>query len=365
MRQLVRFVFLFIGLIIIFGFGILLYKELVPKKPEVQELEREERPTAPIETQKEETFTVEKIEKHETSSISTNNLQTPSPLIDTVLLYPKIDYPYIYGYDPTNKVIKAYNIEDKTYKEIFTKENIKDLSFSKSNLLILFKDNNFWLLDTIKDKLIKLPLNVKAAFWFNDDLYLFIDTGENNYIAKYSEQPKKIVNIYMFNPVFDYLSNGLIFYENPRKTLASPLYLIKNMNEKVQILEPKISLSALTNKEDLIFVSYVENKWRGFIIDKNGNKIIEFNFGTLKEKCTFKNVLICGVPKDQDFSKIEQWYYYKKTFSDKIIVFDPTNLKLDSYDLNGDFDIINPVLTPIGIIFFNRNDAKLYVVQVK
>jgi hypothetical protein len=369
MSRILKILFLVIGLIILIGFGILLYKELFPKRPQVEELKREERPSAPTEFPSEETSTkeaTETIEVPTTSKVDTKaNIKSPSLLIDTILLYPKIDYPYIYGYDPTNKVIKAYNIEDKTYKEIFKKDNIKDLSFSKSNLLVLFKDNNFWLLDTIKDKLIKLPINTKTAFWMNDDLYLFISSGEVNYLAKYVGDLKKVVDLYIFNPVFDYLDQNIIFYENPRKVYNSPLFLIKDTKEKVQLLEPKMLLNALTNKKDLIFVSYIENTWKSFIIDKNGNKIIEFNFGTLKEKCSFKEILICGVPKDQGFSKIDDWYYYKKTFSDKLIIFDPKNLKLDYYDLDGDFDIINPDLTPIGVIFFNRNDAKLYVVQIK
>ncbi len=365
MSRVFKILFLVIGLIILVGFGILLYKELFPKKPKIEELKREERVTSPIEFLAEEIPPKDTNEMPETSTTSKANLKSVSLLIDAILLYPKIDYPYIYGYDPKNKVIKTYNIEDKTYKEIFKRDNIKNLSFSKSNLLVLFKDDNFWLLDTIRDKLIKLPINVKSGFWVNDELYLFITSVDGNYLAKYSEKPKKIVDIYIFNPDFDYLSNDFIFYENLKTTQASPLYLIKNMKEKIQILEPKMLLSALTNKNNLIFVSYVENSWKSFIIDKNGNKIIEFNFGTLKEKCTFKELLICGVPKDQDFSKIDEWYYYKKTFSDKLIIFDPQKLKLDYYDLDGDFDIINPVLTSIGVIFFNRNDARLYVIPIK
>jgi len=368
MTRVFKIIFLVIAIIIITGFGILLYKELVPQKPEVEELKKE--------TKKEQIeFPYKKTQLEEAQIEESETLQVPTTsevsaksahlLIDTILLYAKVDYPYIYGYDPTNKVIKAYNIEEKTYQELFKKDNIKDLRFSKNNLLILFKDNNFWLLDTIKDKLIKLPINTKNGFWINDDLYLFISSGEVNYLTKYSDKPQKIIDIYMFNPVFDYLSKGIIYYEDLKKTFSSPLYLLKNMKEKIEILESKPYLNALTNKNELIFVSYVENTWKSFIIDENGQKIIEFNFGTLKEKCTFNELLICGVPKNQDFSKIEDWYYYKNTFSDKLIIFDPKNLKLEYYDLNKDFDIIKPVLTPIGIIFFNRNDAKLYVVQVK
>ena len=369
MRKVFKLIFLLIGMIILISFGILLYKEIKPKKPEIETLKKEDRETYFEET-KPETETTKTSETITTSSQEATttkaNLKTPNLLIDTIILYPKVDYPFIYGYDPTNKVIKAYNLEDKTYKEILKKENIKGLSFSENNLLALIKDENYWLLDIFKDKLNRLPLNVKNSFWVNNDLYLFISSPEANYLAKFDNNNlKKITDIYILNPVFDYLEDGIVYYENLKNTNFSPLYFIKNYKEKIQILEPKTNLSAISNKKDLIYVSYYENGWKSYIINKDGQKIIEFNFGTLKEKCTFKDLLICGVPKNQDFSNLEDWYYYKKIFSDKLVIFDPKNLDLKYYDIEGNFDIVNPTLTPIGVIFFNRNDAKLYVIPIK
>ena len=52
----------------------------------------------------------------------------------------------------------------------------------------------------------------------------------------------------------------------------------------------------------------------------------------------------------------------KYSFSDKIIVFNTTKAEINEIEIGDGFDILSPTLTPIGIIFTNRIDSKIYFV---
>ena len=367
--RVVKRIFLFLFLIILISGAIFLYKELKPKKPEsIKESLEENIPEEQISTQTEGELTPISEEESTTSEITSlqNNIKTPKLLYEKILLYPEIDYPFIYAYDPESKTIKEINIEDKTYKEFYKSGDIQFLSFSEDKTKILFKKSqDYYLLDTINDKLEKLPKSTKKAFWNKNDLYLYILTPEASYISLYRKGIEKFVDLYILNPDFDILDNGILVYENLRYNYSTPLILIDKTKTKKLLLENSLNLSIISNKKDLIFASLFEKAWKSYLINRNGNKLKEFNFGTLKEKCTFENILICGVPKNQTISDPAKWYYFKENFEDRIVIFDPKKNELKYFDLNGKYDVLKPKLTSLGIIFLNRFDNKLYVIPIE
>ncbi len=348
----VKLVFTLLAIVIFGALIFYFYNELKPKPPIKEEVITEEKG--------------EEVEKEEQEPLVGENIKRPVLLFEKILLYPIIDYPFVYAYDPENKTIKEINLVDKTFKEFYKGGDIKNLSFSEDKNGILFKkDRNYYYLDILNDKLERLPLNIKTAFWYKNNLYGYILTESSSYLADLKKNLEKFVDLYILNPKFDVLNDGIIVYEDLRYVYSSPLILIKKDGTKKILLESAKNLSALTDKNELIFISLMEKGWKSYLIDKNSMKLKEFNFGTLKEKCTFKDILICGVPKNQTLSDPSNWYYYKENFSDRLVIFDPKNNNLKYYDLDKDYDILNPTLTPLGIIYLNRLDNRLYQVSLE
>lgn len=351
---------LILGLLILFVLAasiFYIYNELKPKPP-IKE---------GIITPKEKTKEKEgSLEEPKEKLGGEESIKKPVLLLEKIFLYPIIEYPYIYAYDPEAKTIKEINLVDKTFKEIYKGENIKNLLFSEDKNGLLFKkDGSYYFLDILKDKLERLPVSVKTVFWYHNDPYGFILTENTSYLVNLKNTKEKFVDLYILNPKFDILDNGIVVYEDMRYSITSPLILITNEKTKVVIWEKAADLSVITNKKDLIFVSLREGGWKSYLIDQRGTKLKEFNFGTLKEKCTFDKVLICGVPKNQNLTNFSEWYYYKENFNDRLVIFDPKDSVLKYYDFDKDYDILNPTLTPLGVVFLNRLDNKLYQVSIE
>ncbi|GIW66175.1 MAG: hypothetical protein KatS3mg095_0073 [Candidatus Parcubacteria bacterium] len=370
--SVIKKIFIILGLIIFIAFVILISREYLIKKPEKK---------IPLE----ESQTIIKTEDIiEESQKSTENLNTTSEesledqrkiqeiskkpilLFDFPLLFPTINYPEVYAYDPQSKTIRSYNIEEKTYQEIYKDENINYVLFpNNKNIFFIKSKSNFYLIDVIKDKKYNLPYSTQKVF-FNQNIPYILVSGltTNGYLAEFQEKEKKIIDLYILNPDIDFSNYGFLIGENLKFSFSSPLYLKKTNKDITSILPTKSYLSFISNKNDLVFVSYVDNMWKSFLINLKDNSIKkEFNFGTLKEKCSFEKILICGVPKNQNYNKLEDWYYLKKSFDDDLIIYDPENDNFQAIKIDGNFDIIQPQLTPLGIIFFNKNDAKLYLLN--
>lgn len=363
--RLIKLIFIFLGLIIFLSIGILLGREYFVKKPEkIIPIEEEQDLAIPQVKEKIETPSTETT--FLTTSTNQLDIKKPILLFNFPIIFPDIKYPEAYGYDPQSKTVRIYNIEEKTYQEIYKDENLNYLLFSKNGLLFFTKSKNkFHLINRVNDKKYDLPYFTQKVYFKEDIPYVFVSNlSGNNYLAEFDGFEKKILDIFILNPEIDFLNSGIALGENLKSTNLSPLYLKFYNNDLKLLLSPKSYLSFITNKKNLIFVSYVDNNWKSNLIDINNNDTIkEFNFGTLKEKCTFEELLICGVPKDQLFTKIEDWYYLKETFDDNLIIYDPITNNLQTIKLAEGFDIINPKLTPLGIIFFNRNDSFLYLIS--
>jgi len=294
-------------------------------------------------------------------------IKKPTLLFDFPLLFSKIRYPLIYAYEPESKTIRAYNLQEKTFKEIYNVENLRLLEISENEFFFIGKSNDrVFLLDILQDKKYDMPNYVKKGFFVKDRPYFIVSPNQSPpYIATFDNSLIKILDIYILDPEIDFLSNGFLILSSLRSALASNLYL-KNENDINLILKDKRNLSLITNKNNLYFVSFEENgEWKSLLIDKDGSIKVEFNFGTLKEKCTFEENLVCGVPKNQNPGLVSGWYLLKNSFDDNIIIYNPKENKMETIKIDNGFDILNPSITPLGIIFTNRNNSKLYFIPTK
>ncbi|MGC8981469.1 MAG: hypothetical protein ACP5JU_00770 [Minisyncoccia bacterium] len=354
----VKYIFLALGLIVILSLIIYVGREFLPSKPEkriVPELEKVEREKIELPTSTVETTTE--------IGTTTQNVLTPTQFFDLPISFVKIDYPYLYAYDLNSKTIREYDLESKTYKELYKNPDINFVSYSKDfNKIVIKEKNNFYYLDLLKDKKISLPYNTERVLWKDFDLYLYL-MGSPPYIAKLEDNEiKKLFNIYIFNLDMDSLNNGLVVYERDRK---SPIILIKENGDREFLFDETDNISLITNKNDLIFFSSLKNRWKSYLINNKGEKLAEFNFGTLKEKCDFKDILVCGVPLNQNIENYYDWYNLKLNFVDKLIFYNPTKNEIKSINLTNKFDVINPQLTSAGLFFINRYDSRLYFIPQK
>jgi hypothetical protein len=352
----VKYIFISLGLIIFILLIIYIVREFVPPKPEKR---------VPSEIEKIEKENVQIQEKTETQTTTTTkeNLITPTQFFDFPISYIKIDYPYLYAYEPKSKTIREYDLESKTYKELYKNPDITYVSYSKDfNGIVIKEKNLFYYLDLLRDKKIKLPYDTEKTLWKDSVLYIY-QMGYPPYISKVDgSEIKKMFNIYIFNPEIDYIEDGLIFYEKNKK---SPIILYYENGDREFLFGPSNNISLITNKKNLIFFSTLDGKWKAYLINRNGEKLAEFNFGTLKEKCDFKDILVCGVPLDQNIKNYSDWYNLKTSFIDRLIFFNPISKEIKSLYLTNKFDIINPQLTNIGLFFINRYDSKLYFIPQK
>lgn len=356
----IKFIFYSLGIIILVSFCVYLYKEFFPSLPEkrpVEELQTIERPSYAHE---------ESLQSTSTKEISSKeNIVSPIKYFDFPLAFIKVDYPYLYAYDLTSKTIREYNLDSKTYKELYKAPNINFISYSKDfNSFLIKEKGGYYYLDLLKDKKIKLPLEITEVLWKDFDPY-FIVNGINSYsyIATIkNNEINKIFDLFLLNADFDYIDDGFIVYDKNR---FSPIIKIKNNGEKEFIYEKVNNISLITNKKDLVFVSVLDKTWSSFIIDKNGKELVKFNFGTLKEKCWFGNILICAVPLDQKIESYSEWYNLKINFTDRLIFYNPYSGQITNLNIAGNFDILNPQLTEKGLFFINRYDSLLYLIPQK
>lgn len=361
--RVIKKLFIFLGLIIAIALILLFSREYFIKKPE-KKVYLEEGTEEEIIEKKEVSISTPTEQLLEEKKEELTPPQKPILLFNFPILFPLINYPEIYGYDPQSKTIRAYNIEEKNYQELYKDENINYALFSKNGLLLYIKTaNNHYLINRATDKKYILPYFTQKALFKENNFYIFVsDLTGSSYLAEFDAAEKKLFDISILNPDIDFLNNGILIAENLKSTPASPLYF-KNNNDTKLFLSPKSYLSFITNKNNLAFISYFDQSWKSILIDNQNNIKKEFNFGTLKEKCTFDNILICGVPKNQEVNKINNWYYLKEVFNDDLIIYDPNYDTFKVIKLDDGFDIIKPQLTPLGIIFLNRNDSLIYLLS--
>jgi hypothetical protein len=357
---IIIFIIIIISLVTIVG---LLRKrtELKSTQQKPGTVEVEEKPIpSPLPITTERQFPQTTLPSEQTPTATTKSYQL---LFAQPFLYLGLDYPLLYVYDPKEGIIKYLNLEDETYKEIFKDFNLKNafLSEDKTKIVIIENTNKLNLLDIQKDELITLP-PVTNKIIFIPEIILYInDNKKASYLAYFKDgKLTKIRNLGILNPEFAFLKNGLLIYEE-----NSPVFFLdlKKPSQLSIFLPAKENYDLLVNKnKDLILVIFKENyNWQSQVIDLNTKVKYSFPWGTVIEKCSFDDLLICAIPTN--FNP-ENWRMLESSFDEKIIIYNPKNSEVKEINLEEKFDIVKPKLTPMGIIFWNRLDSKFYLLKV-
>lgn len=290
--------------------------------------------------------------------------QTSYPfLFKEEFIYIDLFYPLLYVYDPNFGVIKYLDLENETYKEIYKAPLIEEAVISSDKNSLVFKtETEFNFLDLKKDVLYKLPIFTKNFVFTPQGLVIYINNQDVSYLAFYQDgQTKKIKNLGILRPKFESLKNSLLIYED-----NSPVFLLdlKNPNNFSMFLEAKPNYSLLANKEqNLIFVSFKDKFWQSQIINLNKNVKFAFPWGTIKEKCSFDDVLVCAVPSSLDNFSPSLWLKKEPNYDEKLVIYNPKDGKLKEVKLETPLDIVKPKLTPLGIVLWNRLDARFYLIK--
>ena len=297
----------------------------------------------------------------------TSETQSPySLLFKEEYLYIDLSYPLLYVYDLNSRVIKYFNLENQTFQEIYRSPLIEEVVLSSDKKNLVFKTRRgFNFLNLNNDSLYKLPQFTKNLIFTPKGLVIYINNNKNiSYLAFYEDgRVKKIRNLGILNPRLESLKNSLLIYEK-----NSPVFLLDltNPNDFSVFLEAKPYYSLLTNKDKtLIFVSFKDKNWQSQIITPNNEVKFNFSWGTVREKCSFDEVLICAIPMNLENFSPDLWLLKEPTYDEKLIIYNPKNNKIKEIKLEDKFDIVRPKLTPLGIIFWNRLDAKFYLIESK
>jgi hypothetical protein len=285
------------------------------------------------------------------------------PLFNKSLMYLEADYPIIYVYDPEEKVIKYIDIESETYRELVKVEDFKKAVISPDKQKIIIEtDEDLYLLNIKNDTLISLPVFTKKyVFTFNKLVIYSTDGKKFSYLAYLEDNgnTSDIRDIGILNPELVFLPpNYLLIYND---SVESPVFLLNlnNFSDFTLFLDEEDIYSILPNKKgDLLFIS---SSKESKIIDLKKNILMTFPWSTTKEKCSFKEVLICGVSENFNYLG---WHLYDLNFDDKIVIYYPDKNTSKEIKLESKFDIINPQLTSEGIIFGNRLDGKIYLLKI-
>lgn len=297
------------------------------------------------------------------------NIKKEEPVFDQIYYYLGIDYPNIYVYDPNDFYIKKIDLENKVKTNLIKSYNFIDGYLSKTKKEIVIKENKLLKIYNLENnKLYNTPTTTKKIV-FSPEIILYLNDNKNkSYLSYFNPTNQKLTNIKnnlaILDPEFAILSGKLIIYENNKK----PSFLLDLKTKDLSIfLKTKEIYSIINNKdENLIFVvSRENNNLVSQIIDQElKTKYIFNNLVTLKEKCTFEELLICAIPSNLNQFNPENWYLFNPSFDEKIIIFDPKNNNIKTHKLNIKADVVKPTLTPKGIIFWNRLDAKIYLLKI-
>ena len=295
-----------------------------------------------------------------TSVSTTSSSKIYQNLFNQEFIYIDLYYPFLYVYDPKNYVIKYFDLENETYREIIKIYDFKNAWLNEDRTKIIIEtDKGFVLIDFKTDNFYNLSPFVKN-FIFTPDVWLYFNNDKNiSQLVKFQNgKITKIRDLGILNPEFALLQNGILIYEK-----NSPLFLLDFKNPStLKVFLDGNYFDVLVNKnKDSIFLIFAENeKWKSKVINlKKENKYI-FPWATNKEKCSFEEVLVCSVPTNFD---PQAWLMLNPSYDEKIIIYDPRGSKIKEINLEDKFDFVKPKVTPLGIIAWDRLSAKFYLIK--
>jgi len=359
------------------GFYLTTKRTKKTEPPKVIEAPEEERQSIPLTTEENILPTLPPLP---TTSSQTTTEISPAPktgeevkaLFEKELAFGGLIYPYLYVYDPDDGILKYLNLEDQTYKELYKFSYLKNISVSPTRKRIVFEANGNWrILDLALDQAKELKNLITSLEWLDDKLYYFSNSPQPGIylVDEFTKEPKFIKELNLPAVKIKIFGKQLLAWLDPFSFSKSFVFSL-NLNNPTSwaiFLDENnyYSLLPSTNGKYL-YLSYLDENgsWISKIIDQNKKEIKIFDWASLEEKCTFNDLLVCAVPVNS-LENLGYWYKLKRSFRDKIVIYNPSTKEEKEIVLGGSFDVLKPYLTPLGIIFFNRNDAKLYIVNLK
>lgn len=283
------------------------------------------------------------------------------------------DYPNIKTLFIREGEIKEINLKEKTYRELFVDPNLSYVSFSPNGTKAIIRfqnDPRYFILDFGEDRMSPLPAFTENFAFLNENKILLYRNNQSNLseLALWQNfNISSLKSLGVLNPEIVRLDdNRVLLYEKPISTLKTPVFLydIRKPEEIKIVLPPKFSYSIIASDDgQYVFVNYQEfGEWRSELYNDKFQKLDSFFWGTIKEKCTFKNLLVCGVPIQNIL--MTSWYQMETNSQDKVIVINPETKELKEI-FKPDLDILQPYLTDIGLFFLNRINHKLFFVETK
>jgi len=362
------------------GLGFYLSKKTEKKEEKPKIVSAPELDISPLPIKEEEKIlpTLPSLEKKETRTEELVTTSTPTgeevkTLFDKEFGFGGLIYPYLYIYDRDEGILKYLNLEDKTYKELYKGFYLKNISVSPTRKRIVFQENNKWkIIDLGFDTTKELKFDIQSHFWVNDTLYFFsfVDfKGGGLYkFSDFQKEPELVKPLDLIDGKIKFFNNLVLVYVSPLINSKSYVFSfnLKKPSDWQIYLEEKDFYSLLPSSNGkYLYLSYLEDgEWISKIIDQNKKEIKRFDWASFEEKCTFEEILVCGVPLNK-LNYLDDWFKLKRNFNDKIVIFNPQTNEQKEIKLNGFYDILKPQKTPLGIIFFNRNDSKFYIVNFK
>jgi len=292
-----------------------------------------------------------------------------NPLINEEFSYIDFKYPLIYVYDPLSGTIKYIDLEEEAYKDLIKIEDYERALFSNDkNKVFIQTSQEIGLVDIQTDRIARIPKTLVKNFYFdNKNRAILFKNNENNNASLYffdKGKETKIIDLAILNPEFEILKDNLLLYEK-----NSPIFSI-NLKKPTSLnlfLEEPLNYDLISNKnKNLLAISFLKDgNWQSKIIDSDKKSKYVFYWPVIKEKCTFEDFLICAIPFNLENFDKDYWRLLKPNYDEKIIIYNPENDEIKEIALTDKFDILKPHLTKKGLIFVNRNDNKIYLLNLE
>lgn len=363
---MVRKIFLALGLIVIAGFALLLLRGRGPRKaiPDLIELPaRQERvspgsPVAPTTTNPGVTAT---------NSSATNDASIRL-LFDQPLISAEVVFPELYAYDVSVGIYRVFNLTDRTYRDLYANPNVVRAWRSPSGRYLAVEQrvsgrSRFAVLDLDRDRLQPLDGLTQRLTWTDrDELILHLSNQSRvNALARWRNgQVTLLGSIGLLTPRFAALGDRLLITGGHGAPLIS--FDLAAGDRRV-VMAPRRFISPLAQHGAFLITTF-DRSWQTLLLNQAGQSIRNFTWASIPEKCSITTeTVVCGTPKNViAFGAPEDWLEWRTSSSDDLILFDRTTEVETRVSLAGRYDVLGPTLTPLGVVFTNRLDSRLYLV---
>ncbi len=366
---MVRKIFFTLGVIVVIGFVLLLVRSRSPRKaiPDLIELPaRQERP-APA-SPSGPTLASTSIPTASPPATASGSIQL---LFDQPLSSAEVVYPELYAYDVSAGIYRVFNLADHTYRDLYANPNLIRAWRSPSGRYLAIEQRaagrpHFAVLDLNRDRLQPLDALTQRLVWTDrDDLILHLTNQSRvNVLARWrAGQVTLLGPTGLLAPRFAALGDRILVTGSHDAPLLS---LDPTTGDHRIILTPR-RFVALLGRSGAALVMTFDRSWQTLLFNQTNQAARSFNWGSFPEKCTLAiDFVVCGTPKNiAALGAPEDWLEWRTSSADDLVFFNRTAEVETRVALDGQYDILGPALTPLGLVFTNRFDSRLYLVPSK